>query len=756
MAGALSESGRYFATGTYDGDMIVWDLAEGRLKFTYRCDPPELGEGEFMPCINEVFAWGEDGFVVHGQPFGTRLWRPGHELASFDLSPKDQHYGAWSIGPDRKLAAWITQDKARVWELATAKVLSEVDLGGTWTATSICIDDHRGVLYTDGPHDEIKIWSVFRGAQTESLDLVGNGCAAMVLSPDAGRLAAGSSVFSVWDTASGERVRSGLDHGCKASTLAFSEDGTYLYTGGNSDHAIKRWEISSGRLTQTYKGHVTSILSITPYADGRLLASTGSDGAMRIWDVESGDVLTGYYDDGEWVLVDGEGYFAGSRGGGQLMTITSDMRPLSIDQFALAKNRPDKVMTFLRSPDRERIEHYAARYERRMRKAGLDPRRPKRAHVPSARVASAQASQRRLDLRLEFSDEHADLKSYNIWVNDVPVHGSDGKPLHGRSQTVQTSVELSTGANKIEVSAFNVRGAESFRAVTQAQGPEAKRPTLYVLALGVSSYRDASLDLAFAHKDARDLRDVLAAMRSTDAFSRVVARVYTNQEVTRDTIQGAKRLLAFAGVNDVFVLFIAGHGVYEWDRRATYYYLTHEADLDDLARTAAPFEMIEDLLQDIAPRRKLFLIDTCESGEADEGTARASVAMLGARGIKARAARGIALAQTKQKATPRSYLHDFNRYIYNDLSRRSGAVVFSSCLGGEYSYESDERENGLFTEAIIEALKGKAADGEGRVSVDALRAYVSKVVPEWSEGAQHPTVDRDNIYQRFGFPVVGR
>ena len=45
---------------------------------------------------------------------------------------------------------------------------------------------------------------------------------------------------------------------------------------------------------------------------------------------------------------------------------------------------------------------------------------------------------------------------------------------------------------------------------------------------------------------------------------------------------------------------------------------------------------------------------------------------------------------------------------------------------------------------------------EGMVSVDRLRGKVSESVAKLSGDLQHPTVDRDNIYVKFGFPVSTR
>ena len=69
--------------------------------------------------------------------------------------------------------------------------------------------------------------------------------------------------------------------------------------------------------------------------------------------------------------------------------------------------------------------------------------------------------------------------------------------------------------------------------------------------------------------------------------------------------------------------------------------------------------------------------------------------------------------------------------------------------------ESAEWENGAFTEALLEGLRGQMgadSDKSGTISTDELRTHVRKRVPALTQDRQHPTVDRDNIHLRFGFP----
>jgi hypothetical protein len=117
--------------------------------------------------------------------------------------------------------------------------------------------------------------------------------------------------------------------------------------------------------------------------------------------------------------------------------------------------------------------------------------------------------------------------------------------------------------------------------------------------------------------------------------------------------------------------------------------------------------------------------------------------------------RGLKILSTAVKPAPRTYLYEKDRYIYNDLVKRSGAIVFLSSRGGEFSYESDNIQNGFFTKELMNGMKKEAdVNNDGVVTTDKLRDYVSKAVAKDTDDKQHPTVDRDNIYQKFGFQVI--
>lgn len=69
-----------------------------------------------------------------------------------------------------------------------------------------------------------------------------------------------------------------------------------------------------------------------------------------------------------------------------------------------------------------------------------------------------------------------------------------------------------------------------------------------------------------------------------------------------------------------------------------------------------------------------------------------------------------------------------------------GVVVFTSSTGRQFSLEREEWQNGAFTKALVEALKGGADyQHDKQISIAALEVYLSHRVQELTGGEQSPT-----------------
>jgi hypothetical protein len=326
-----------------------------------------------------------------------------------------------------------------------------------------------------------------------------------------------------------------------------------------------------------------------------------------------------------------------------------------------------------------------------------------------------------------------------------------GALAEGRSQRISHEVELGGGGNRIEVSAFAANGLESLRAYRDVQRTDAPPRDLYFLGLGVSRYRESSMDLALAAKDAKDLAELFP--RIATPYRNVHVMTLLDEEVTTDRIRAAKDFLRRSSVGDTVVVFLAGHGTYTDDAVGEYVFVNHATDPSRLRETATPFAVIEDLVSDIPARKRLLLLDTCESGDRDERVAAPPTSASGARSRGVRAL--VRVKQETRAAVPHAVVRDRERFIYNDLARRAGAVVFSSSRGNEVSYESERWGNGAFTADLKVALGGAAdADRDGEITTEELRRYVTDAVARRTSDLQHPTIDRDNSAARFGIAIA--
>ena len=542
----------------------------------------------------------------------------------------------------------------------------------------------------------------------------------------------------------------------QGGAIAFSKSGRWLAATANNTVVV--WDWPARKLVHVLKGHSDFIegLSFTP--DEEHLVTAGEDGTTRVWRLDNGYSMALLAHGGDWIAYTPEGYFDSSHYGGDLVSITRGLDTYGIDQFALQLNRPDLILSRLGLGSPELIEHLRLMYQRRLERSGFHPSAPGLSlEVPQVQLVAAKQDGKFAQIEATISDQHDPLQSYQIYVNNVPIFRGQGKSVTGLTARVSERIELGQGDNKIEISAFNTQGVEALRAHwSTIYNPDSKdlKGDLYYIGFGVSRYKNPALNLHFAHKDVLDLGAALQRYTDTGSFRHVIAKTYTDDVVTRDNVLQAGELLKNAGVDDTVVILVSGHGAYDLSKEATYYYGTYNIDVKNLAATAVSFDEIESLLRDIAPRRKLLLLDTCESGEMDESTRAELTAKIRDAGLAARTSPVFQQAHASQPK--RVFLYERDRYIYNDLARRTGSIIFSASHAGELSLESSKIQNGFFTHEILEALASSQADTnqDGKISIDELEAFVSLRVALMTGGLQRPTVDRDNINQRFDFPLL--
>jgi FOG: WD40 repeat len=85
-------------------------------------------------------------------------------------------------------------------------------------------------------------------------------------------------------------LRTSKEYGSIVLSAAFSPDGKTLATGG-SNGTIRCWDVSSWSIRQILQGNTSTVLGVAFSPDGKMLASSIGDGTVRFWDWSNGRCL---------------------------------------------------------------------------------------------------------------------------------------------------------------------------------------------------------------------------------------------------------------------------------------------------------------------------------------------------------------------------------------------------------------------------------------------------------------------------------
>lgn len=444
--------------------------------------------------------------------------------------------------------------------------------------------------------------------------------------------------------------------------------------------------------------------------DGRYALAALGDGTIRWYSMADGREILAFFphnDQKRWVIWTPEGFFDASEGGAELIGYhlnqgkNREAAFVSVDKLYDAFYRPDLVMAKFRGEDIAEAAN-AVDVNRLLTVKTLPP-------VVRFTTTPGGCGSRDAVIEGEICDQGGGVGDVTLILNGMPVvldKGGRALKKLGSGKTAACfrfahTLTLSEGNNTLGLTAKNkdntIDSNRAEIALAFSSGHK-QRPDLYILAVAVNQYRDGDLRLKYPISDADEL---VSSLRSGGKrlFGNVTVKTVYDADATKGGLAAAFRELgAKTKRDDVFVLFIAGHGI-TWDKDGNYYFLP--VDFRYTGDTAVKTQGVskDDLmgyLTNIQAMKSLVMLDTCNSGSFAEAAGARSIA---------------------------------EKTALSRLSRAVGRSIIAASSRDQSALEGYEG-HGVFTWTLLQALSGKAMDKDGKITVNGLATYIEETLPQ--------------------------
>jgi len=286
---AFRPDGRYLASGSADGTVNLWDVEQpARAPMVFKGHTAAISAVAFGPDGRYLASASEDSTAC--------LWDLGPAAAAPALSPPTVlrgHTGAilaLAISPDGRFLATAGADRtARLWDMAGPAAEPLVFGLHEDRVTAVAFSPNSEYLATRNDAGSLWIWSLAdpaaRPAGVPGFEFT---VATFAFSPADRYLAAGGAdgTIRLWDLHTAAEPTVLTAHREPVYGLQFSPDGRTLASGGN-DGTIHLWDVTAAPVeVAVLRGHDAALRQVAFGPDGRTLASRSTDGVARLWNLD--------------------------------------------------------------------------------------------------------------------------------------------------------------------------------------------------------------------------------------------------------------------------------------------------------------------------------------------------------------------------------------------------------------------------------------------------------------------------------------
>ena len=440
--------------------------------------------------------------------------------------------------------------------------------------------------------------------------------------------------------------------------------------------------------------------------------------------------------DDNYFLITSDLHYLGSKEFVKSIRFKYQSEIYSFEQFDAYLNQPHKVLRSFGCSDSLLIHAYETAYLKRMRVLGFKPdAKINFSSLPTFQtVKMAEEKPGFVNFSLSANKGENKLAKLEVYNNATLIHTELISPEQSSRFDKTLSFETSSGINRFEFIVKDQLGLESPRLIRYFNNTVTNKSNLFLVVIASEKFKNNKFDLAYAVKDATDMANNMANSKS---FNTIQIKKLFNQSFNTDSVKSLTNFFAKASVNDVVMVFFAGHGYLDDDM--SYYFPTYYTDFSDPKINSVAYKNFEQLFQTIKPLRKLMFIDACFSGEVDEEGSFIEQENKNPKD-SSRAVRvsGSMFAQ--------STALEMSKAVFSDLRQNSGATIISSAGGTEAAFEGEKWNNGLFTHCLLEGMTNFKADlnADKKITLSELQKFVAEEVYKLSEGKQSPTYRMEN------------